>query len=230
MFKTNLRCINFSLIFVLYFTVYKCFTQNNFNTLGESSLYIKHKFSEQYNFDFIFRSRYFLYENNTFLYQQQQVDVFHLSHFKLNTYSKIGLGLYYRNRDWFKSGNDEFRFIEEYNISKQKANAKLKHRVRLEQRILSKHIIYRQRYRLSVNTPLNNTLDIGNTYLVNSIEGLLSVNKIAKPETDIRISSQIGWQIAKKIKFQTGLEHRLEAFNLTAKNNLFVLTSALFTI
>jgi len=65
---------------------------------------------------------------------------------------------------------------------------------------------------------------------VNTIEGLLSLTDSEKPETDMRIACQIGWQISEYLKLQTGLEHRFEAFNLAVKNNLFVLTSAILKI
>jgi len=66
--------------------------------------------------------------------------------------------------------------------------------------------------------------------LVNAIEGLLSLSKPVNPETDIRLSSQIGWQFTEDLKLQTGLEHRLEAFNLKAKHYLFILTTAVLKI
>lgn len=226
--STNVKLF---LTFTLYLITFNSFAQSEFNTLGESMVSINHKVTENYSYNFIFRSRYFLNKNNTFLYKQQQVDVFHFSNFKLKTNNKIGIGAYYRNRDWFESGSNELRFIEDYTILKQKTSTRLTHRIRTEQRLLDTKTLFRQRYRFAINHLLNgNTLEVGNAYLTNSIEGLLSIGKTIKPETDIRISSQIGWLINENLKLQTGLEHRLEAFNLKAKNNLFVLTSAVFRI
>jgi hypothetical protein len=215
----------------LYLTGLNAFSQNNFKSLGESAIAINHKVSKDYSVNFAFRSRYFLYDDYI-RYQQQQVDVYHFSTFKLNFSHKLSFGVYYRNRDWFEaSGSDELRFTEQFNYIKQRLGVRYGHRFRAEQRILNKKNFFRQRYRFAVDFPLNGEkLDIGETYLVNAAEGLLSLSEFGKPETDIRISAQIGWQIHENLKLQTGLEHRLEAFNLVAKNNVFVLTSAILKI
>ncbi|XMO88385.1 DUF2490 domain-containing protein [Algibacter sp. AS12] len=227
MLKTFLN----SIIPLLLLNCFNGFSQNNFSVLGESLVALNHKSTETYSYNFTFRSRYFLNQTNNFTYQQQQVDVFHFLHFKLNTNTKLSLGVYYRNRDWFESGPDELRFTQQYNYNKKKVGKSYGHRFRTEQRVLDNKTIYRQRYRFSLNSPLKgNTLEIGSAYLTNAIEGLLSLSKAYKPETDIRISSQIGWLITEALKLQTGLEHRYEAFNLKAKHNLFVLTSAVLRI
>ncbi|MEW4923311.1 DUF2490 domain-containing protein [Algibacter sp. 2305UL17-15] len=218
----------FGLLFVAYTTVS---AQSNFESLGESSVSLNHKVSKEYSMNFAFRSRYVLYNDDGLQYQQQQVDVYHFSTFKLNYNHKLSFGVYYRNRDWFETGSDETRFTQQFNFTKQKLGVRYGHRFRAEQRILDNKTIFRQRYRFAVDFPLNGEkLDIGEAYLVNAVEGLLSLSKPDLPETDIRISSQIGWQITEALKLQTGLEHRLEAFNLTAKHYLFVLTSAVLRI
>lgn len=205
--------------------------QGSFSTLGESALSLNHKVSNVYNINFAFRSRYVLYNDDGLQYQQQQVDIFHFSTFKLNYYHKLSFGAYYRNRDWFETGSDETRFTEQYNYTKQTLGVRYGHRFRAEQRIINTNTIFRQRYRFAVDFPLNGEkLDIGEAYLVSSVEGLLSVSKPNKPETDIRISSHIGWQFNESLKLQTGLEHRLEAFNLKAKNSVFILTTAVLKI
>lgn len=220
-----------TLILLFIFICCDTYSQNNFNSFGESTVSLSHDMSKPYSFNFIFRSRYFLYESNNFLYKQQQVDAFHFSNFKLNNNYKLSLGCYYRNRDWFETGEDELRFLEQVNYARKKANIRYGHRFRAEQRILGDLTIHRQRYRFALDFPLNKDLEASKkTYLVSSIEGLLSVSKREKPETDIRLSTQIGWQITEGVKIQTGLEHRLEAFNSKGKNNLFVLTSALLKI
>lgn len=227
----SMRCIKHILILLLCFNSFNCIAQGNFSSLGESALSLNHKVYKEYSVNFAFRSRYFLYMNETFQYQQQQLDFYHFSTFKLNFSHKLSFGVYYRTRDWFETGSDELRFTEQYNYIKQKLGIRYGHRFRAEQRILESKTIFRQRYRFAVDFPLKGEkLDIGEAYLVNAVEGLLSLSKPDKPETDIRISSQIGWQINKKLKLQTGLEHRLETFNLVAKNFLFVLTSAVLKI
>jgi hypothetical protein len=223
--------IKYLIIITLCLTSINNAAQNIFSSLGESAVSINHNASKEYSINFAIRSRYFLYKNDGVQYKQQQIDVYHFSTFKLNYNHKLSFGFYYRNRDLFETGNDELRFTEQFNYTKQKLGIRHGHRFRLEQRLIDAKTIFRQRYRFAVDFPLNGEkLDIGEAYLINSIEGLFSVSKTDKPETDIRVSLQIGWQINEGLKIQTGLEHRLEAFNLIAKNYLFVLTSAVLKI
>ena len=207
------------------------YAQNNISTFGETALAINQSFSDNYSANFAIRSRYFLLKNNTFQYTQQQVDIFHFSTFKLNYYNKLSLGIYYRNRDWLNTGSNETRFIQQFNYTKQTLGVRFGHRLRLEQRMLKTKTILRQRYRFAVDFPLNGEkLDIGEPYLVSAIEGLWSISKMNVPETDLRLASQIGWQIAQQLKLQMGLEYRLEAFNMVAKHTMFILTGAIIKL
>lgn len=227
----NMPFIKIFFFITLYFICSLAEAQNNFNSISESTLSINHKVSKEYSLNFAFRSRSVLYNDDGFQYQQQQVDVFHFSTFKLNYYHKLSFGVYYRNRDWFETGSDETRLLQQFNYTKQTLGVRYGHRFRIEQRFFDTKTIFRQRYRFSVDFPLHGEkLDIGEAYLVSAIEGLLSLNKTDKPETDIRTSSQIGWQISESLKLQTGLEYRLEAFNKMTRNNLFVLTSAVLKL
>lgn len=205
--------------------------QDDFNTFGESSIALDHKVSKGYTANFSLKSRYFLYRDHTVQFTNQQIDITHFSTCNLNIFHAISFGLLYRNRDWFDMGSEELRITEQYNFKKQKMGVRYGHRFRLEQRFIDKQVISRLRYRFAVDFPLNGEkLDIGEAYLVSSIEGLLSLSKINRPQTDLRIASQIGWQLSEALKLQTGIEHRIEAFNLVAKNNLYLLTSAIIKI
>ncbi|MFS4482493.1 DUF2490 domain-containing protein [Hyunsoonleella sp. 2307UL5-6] len=221
-----------SLIFIIF---YLCcpvlLAQDNIQSLGETAVSINHKVSQTYSINFAARSRYFLYRDNAVQYQQQQIDVFHFSTFSLNYNHKLSFGVYYRHRDWFKSGDNEIRFTQQFNYTKQKLGVRYGHRFRTEQRILNTNTIYRQRYRFAVDFPLNGEkLDISEAYLVSAVESLLSLSEGIKPETDIRLSSQIGWQITEQLKLQTGLEYRLEAFNVNTSHQLFLLTTGILKI
>ncbi len=205
--------------------------QDNFGSFNESVLAINHKVTKGYSINFALESRYFLYQNKTYLIKQQQLDIAHFSTFKLNFNHSLSLGLEYRNRAIFNQGSNEFRVTEQFNYKKQRLGVRYGHRIRSEQRILDTKTIFRQRYRFAVDFPLNGEkLDIGEAYLVNSVEGLLSLSKLDKPETDVRITAQIGWQLNEKLKLQIGLEHRLEAFNLITQHHLFILTNAILKI
>lgn len=211
-------------IFLVNFTV---FSQDNFNILGESSVALNYNVSKNYSVNFALRSRYFLYQD-TFTYKQQQLDFYHFSTFKLNYIHNLSFGIYYRNRDWFETGSDEWRFTQQFNYTKQQLGVRYGHRFRLEQRIFDNFTSFRQRYRFAIDFPLNGEkLNIGEPYLICSTESLLSISKLTKPLFDQRVTTQIGWQISEKLKLQTGLEYRLEGYNVIARNDLFVLSGAI---
>lgn len=221
-----------NLIFLLLLLI--CFSskaQDDFVALGESAFAVNHNVSKNYSVNFAMRSRYFLYQNKNIQYQQQQMDVFHFSTFKLNFSHDLSFGIYYRNRDIFETGSDELRFTQQFNYKKQKLGVRYGHRFRAEQRILNTKTIFRQRYRFAVDFPLNGEkLDIGEPYFVGAFEGLLSLSNPDAPEIDQRTTAQIGWQLTENLKLQAGLEYRLEAFNIKGRNNLFVLSSAILRI
>ncbi|TBN03344.1 DUF2490 domain-containing protein [Hyunsoonleella flava] len=226
-----MRCIKSLILTLCLFACPFLYAQGSMQSLGETAVSVNHKVSKNYSINFAARSRCFLYKDNVVQYQQQQVDIFHFSTFSLNYNHKLSFGVYYRHRHWFGSGDNETRFTQQFNYTKQKLGVRYGHRFRTEQRFLNTKNIFRQRYRFAVDFPLNGEkLDIGEAYLVNAVEGLLSFSKTEPPETDIRVSSQIGWQVYEKLKLQIGLEHRAEAFNLATKHYLFVLTTAVLRI
>lgn len=227
--NTQRTSFSFPIWFIALFSL-TIHAQNSFNSLGESALSIGHDVSRTYRFNFTLRSRYFLYRLNTLSYRQQQADIFHLSTFKLTLNQNIGLGIYYRNRDWFNTGSDEFRLMEEYNHKATWGLHLFKHRFRTEQRIFNTQTIYRQRYKLATDLSLRHKKTTVKTYVNAALEALWSLGKQMKSETDVRIAAQLVWPILKNLKIKTGLEHRLEAFNIKAKNNLFILSSVAFNL
>ncbi|NJX15348.1 DUF2490 domain-containing protein [Tamlana crocina] len=200
--------------------------QKSFSSLGESAIGINHRISKNYNLNITLRSRYFLYNNDHFGYEQQQFDIYHLSSFKWKQNKTFGLGIYYRNRDWFDSGSDELRFMQQFVRKKQLVTAKVSHRFRAEQRLFEASTIYRQRYKFGMDFPLKPVKSKSRkTYLSTALEVLWSLSKQIRGETDIRVTAQMVWPILNKLGLKAGLEHRMEAFNLKAKHYLFVLTS-----
>lgn len=70
-------------------------------------------------------------------------------------------------------------------------------------------------------------LDLGEPYFVGSFENLLSVAKQNSPEYDIRLVGQVGWQLDDGMKFQIGVEYRIEDYTASVPEHiLFLLTSA----
>ncbi|GGD22275.1 DUF2490 domain-containing protein [Hyunsoonleella pacifica] len=227
-----MRCIKSLILSIgLYLVSTNLFAQNNFTGFGESVLAVNHKISQSYTVNFALETRYFIHRNNTFLLNYQQIDFAHFSTLNLNYNHSLSLGLEYRNRAVFNEGSNEFRTTEQYNYKTQKLGVRYGHRFRSEQRFFENETVFRQRYRFAVDFPLNGEkLDIGEAYLVSSSESLLSLSKFIKPEIDIRLSSQIGWQITEQLKLQTGLEYRLGAFNLEASHQVFLLTTGVLKI
>ncbi|GAA4294522.1 hypothetical protein GCM10023163_12840 [Aestuariibaculum suncheonense] len=218
-------CIPFYLFLLL--TGFEVTAQGSPVVFGETILSIDHSLSEFYKMSFTTRSRFILLHNQIAQYNQQQVDIFHFSTFNLSKDHDVSLGLYYRNRDIFETGSDELRFTEQYNYKTHKKGINFGHRFRSEQRLLDFATIFRQRYRLSATIPLNDKKpDTENTYFEGCLEGLVSFSKVLSPEIDQRYTAQIGWHLTKNLKLETGLEYRLEAFNLTSRHNIFVLTQA----
>lgn len=207
------------------------FSQNDFETLGESSLAADHKVSKTYSVNFAARSRYFIYRNEGFEFKNKQIDLVHFSTLKLNYNRSLSVGIQYRFREAFGGSSNELRLSQQFNYTKQNLALRFGYRFRLEQRILEHVTIWRSRYRFALDFPLNGEkLDIGEGYLVTSMEALLSVAIENKPEFDHRTSAQIGWLISENLKLQTGLEYRFEAFNLETEYRLFVSTSVILQL
>lgn len=207
------------------------FSQSDFETLGESSFALDHKVSDKYSINFATRSRYFLYRNEDFELKNRQIDFVHFSTLKLNYNHSISLGVQYRFREAFDGGNNELRLTQQFNYTKQNLALRFGHRLRLEQRIFNNFTVWRSRYRFALDFPLNGEkLDIGEGYMVTSMEALLSVANENKSEFDHRTTAQIGWLISEDLKLQAGLEYRFEAFNLETEYRLFILTSAILKL
>ena len=207
------------------------FSQDNFTSFGESGLTLNHKISDYYSVNFSAKARYFLYRDDNLTLENRQLDVVHFSTYKLDYNTSLSFGVQYRQRNNFDGGSNELRLTQQYNYTKQRLAIRFGHRFRLEQRFLEDLTIFRSRYRFAVDFPLvGEKLDIGETYLVTSMEALLSMTKNNKPETDHRTVIQIGFQTSKTLKLQIGLEYRFEAFNLETEHVLFALTSAILKL
>ncbi len=207
------------------------FAQSDFASLGESELAINSDVSDSYEINFGLRTRYFLYRGSSFEWNTRQIDISHFSNLKLNYNHDISLGIQYRNRAIFDDTPNELRITQQFNFTKSGYGLRYGHRFRTEQRILYGKTIFRHRYRFAVDFPLNGEkLDVGEAYLVSSMELLLSLSQPDKPEIDHRTTGLIGWKISNDLKLQAGLEYRFEALNIETDYRLFFLTSAILKI
>ncbi|MCB0398813.1 MAG: DUF2490 domain-containing protein [Winogradskyella sp.] len=206
-------------------------SQSNFEGLGETGFDINTDVSSNYKVNFAIRSRYYLYQDKDFNFENRQLDFVHFSTLSLDYNHSVSLGIQYRIRESIDGGSNELRLTQQFNYTKKREALRFGHRVRFEQRILENFTILRTRYRFALDFPLNGEkLDIGEAYLIGSMEALISHNKNLKPELDHRTTAHIGWLISDKLKIQFGMEYRFEAFNLNTEEKLFLLTSAILKI
>lgn len=213
------------LFIVLLFTASYCFAQSNFESLGESGVAFNKKFSNNFKMNYATKARYFLYKNNGFNFENRQIDLLTFSTLNLNYNKSISIGVQYRFRENFGGKSNELRLTQQYNYTKKNLIWRFGHRVRAEQRIFNDVIIFRQRYRFAMDRALNGEqINVGEGYIVVSMEGLLSISKTSHPEFDHRTTTQIGIQVSEKMKLQLGVQYRFEAFNIAAEEKLFLLS------
>ncbi len=207
------------------------FTQSDFESLGETAFALNTNISSDYKINFALRSRYYLYQDEAFNFENRQIDLVHFSTFNFDYNRSVSFGLQYRFRESIDGGSDELRLTQQFNYTKKREGLRFGHRTRIEQRILNHFTIFRTRYRFALDFPLKGQkLDINEAYFIGSVEALLSISKSISPEVDQRTTVQIGWLLRHQLRLQFGLEYRFEAFNINTEERLFVLTSAILKI
>jgi hypothetical protein len=220
------------LILLACFSVFNTlFSQSDFEGLGETDFSFNTDVNDYYKLNFSVRSRYYLYQEENFDFENRQLDFVHFSTLSIDHNRSVSLGIQYRIRESIDGGSNELRLTQQYNYTKKNEALRFGHRARLEQRIFSDKTIIRSRYRFTLDFPLNGQkLDIGEAYIINSMEGLLSIGKNEKPELDHRTTLHLGLLVSEHLKIQFGLEYRFEAFNLNTEQKLFFLSSAILKI
>jgi hypothetical protein len=171
-------------------------------------------------------NRAFVYTDDTVLYKIRQVQISHFSALKLDLKQSIALGLMYRNRDVFENSRNEVRLTQQYNRKSIFKTLRFGHRFRSEQRFYDEFTAFRFRYRLALDIPLQGLkLDVGETYLVVTNEGLLTSTKIHKPEIEYRISPSLGVLLSEDLNLEFGVELRLDKLNIKMEERIFLNTS-----
>lgn len=134
----------------------------------------------------------------------------------------------WRNSNFFDSGRvDEFRITEQFNIKNSPHSVRYGHRFRAEQRISSVLTIHRLRYRFAIDFPLEGkTLDIGESYMLFSMETLASFSTSLKPFYDLRLRGGIGWRLNQRSNLQISIEYRIGDYTRIAED-VFLLETAL---
>ncbi|MGB5941821.1 MAG: DUF2490 domain-containing protein [Leeuwenhoekiella sp.] len=162
-------------------------------------------------------------------FQAKHLEVSHFTTYESGFYGKISLGVRYRNRDWFEARSNEFRLTEQYNYAKYYNQFRLGHRARFEQRFFDDETVFRLRYRLALDFPLQGiTLNTGEFYTALSLETLYSLGKQQKLEFSQRLNWTIGNQIQDNLKIQVSVEYRKEDYLNPTANRAFIYTSSVF--
>jgi len=227
----NMYFIKNSFIVLAGILSFNLLSQNDFEAFGESAIALNHKVNDGYKVNFALRSRYYLHQEGDFSFENRQIDFVHFSSLNLDYNHNIALGIQYRIRESIDGGSNELRLTQQFNYTKKNLALRFGHRVRFEQRIFDRLTILRTRYRFATDFPLKGEkLDVGESYLILSLEGLLSKGKAIKPQLDHRTTVQIGWLFTESLKLQLGLEYRFEEFNISTEEKLFILTSLIFKI
>ena len=193
---------------------------------------VNYKVAPGYEHNFSLTKRTFTYKDSDLQFDIRQLDLVHFSKLKLLDNQSLGFGIQYRFRKVFEpdSGN-ELRLTQQYNITFRPRVVRLGHRVRTEQRIFKERTIHRFRYRFALDRPLvGEKLDIGEPYIVGTLESLLSVGAGQSSQYDQRVGLNIGWLVSQKSKIQAGLEYRREDFTAAGEDVLFFNTSLVLSL
>lgn len=226
----RMYCIRLTLI-CFFLLTNSLLAQDNFALLGEPTFAVNTEISYKYQMNFSLRTRHLLYEDSGLGFTTRQLDLMHFSTLRLDLRHSISLGLQYRNRSAFEELSNEFRLTQQFNIIQRSGANRFGHRVRAEQRFFKELTVYRIRYRFAWDRPLNGpSLDLGESYTVQSVETVSSYSKELKPDYDIWLNSQIGWLLTKYLRLQVGLEYRLDSFNRALFHRLFLLTTAVLKV
>lgn len=206
--------------------------QENLTGYFQPNIALNYKVTDNYKHNFSLAKRSFIFEDEASTFRVRQLDLVHFSNLKIRDNQSIALGIQYRFRENFESSrSNELRLTQQYNLTSKPRIVRYGHRFRSEQRITSNLTIYRFRYRITLDFPLQGEqLDIGEPYFVGNLEALLSVANKNLPEYDQRFTANFGWLLGEKTKLQTGLEYRFEDYTHETSSIFFVLTSLILSL
>ena len=214
-------------LFLVLFAHWNIQGQENLTGFWQPQVGLGYQVSEQYAHNFSVASRFFIVEEGETTFSNRQIDLVHFSNYKIRENQSLALGIQYRFRESFDGGANELRLTQQYNQRSRPFVIRFGHRIRSEQRITKARTTHRFRYRFALDFALQGEkLDVGEAYLVATVEPLLSIAKGRNPEYDGRISAQIGWQLQKDFKIQFGTEYRMEDFTHTLPEHVFFILSS----
>ena len=205
--------------------------QDSFTFLWEPQVAVNYEVRSGYSHNFSLAQRNILYRESP-LFWVRQIDIAHFSDFKLADNQDLALGVQYRFGKTFGNGaENEVRFTQQYSITHRARVIRVGHRVRAEQRIRPSGTVHRFRYRLALDTPLQGAvLNPGESYLVSSLESLVSAGGGRSPEYDQRISLSLGWWLHTGLKLETGMQYRIEDYTGGTEHSLFLTTNVILSL
>ncbi|MGN7512902.1 MAG: DUF2490 domain-containing protein [Allomuricauda sp.] len=207
-------------------------SQENLTGYWQPQFAVNYQVTRGYSHNFSIANRNYIFDDEEFTLKARQLDIAHFSKWNIRDNQSIAMGIQYRFRNNFEDKGNELRLTQQYNVTTKPFAVRFGHRFRTEQRITNALTIHRFRYRFALDFPLaGEKLDPGEPYFVGSFENLLSVAKHNAPQYDARLAGQVGWQLNDSIKFQVGVEYRMEDFSSSMPQNIFLLlTNAQLTL
>lgn len=200
--------------------------QDHFTGFWEPELSVDYSVFQDYSHSNAVSSRLFFYEGSALAFRTRQLEISHFSDFRVRSNKSLAAGVMYRFRDTFEPGEgNELRLTEQYNQTGELGVFRTGHRFRLEQRFKQPFTEHRVRYRFAMDTPLSGQeLNRNEAYLILNTESLLTLARGSEPSYDQRFETVIGWWVAEKMKFEMGLQYRIENFTRIPDHVLFLLS------
>lgn len=119
----------------------------------------------------------------------------------------------------FRNNQVHHRFTQQYSVVKKYERFRLAHRICFDETIIPTSTIYRGRYRITGEIPLNGySIDNKETYLKINNEYVNSLNN-SFYDLEIRIVPIIGYKISDKNKVETGFDYRINNFISSLPNH-----------
>lgn len=173
-----------------------------------------HKINKDWDINFRFESRHFVFENNTpessnFKYEYSLSDISVLVARKAGLNSKFVLGVLTR----LEPDAVAYRTIQQFIFQTKIKSFRLVHRIATDQTFSSNEATeFRLRYRVSAEIPLSGQkLDVKEFYFKFNTEVLNGVQDNVY-DLEFRLVPNIGYVINKQHKIELGLDNRLDSF------------------
>lgn len=178
------------------------------------------KVNDQFKLVNSIATRHLSYNGETFNYEYVLTELVSFVSYKIQSDQKINFGYTLRRRDgvWFH------RLSEHYNFISRTDQGRLGHRIALDQTFANqKDTEFRIRYRLTLEKSLSGTkVDAKEFYFKMGNEYLYALKK-EKRQFEIRLVPQLGYEINRTNKIETGIDYRLkDVFSDNTTSNIWL--------